>query len=69
MHMVLWYMTCRGYMAFTMGIKLVQEITTNAEVSLPHVSNLAMKTELVTTILNIDHKLANLHLNVITEWM
>jgi hypothetical protein len=54
-------------MAFTMGIKLVQEITTNAEVSLPHVSNLAMKTELVTTILNIDHKLANLHLNVITE--
>jgi hypothetical protein len=52
-----------------MGIKLVREITTNAEVSLPHVSNLAMKTELVTTILNIDHKLANLYLNVITEWM
>jgi len=69
MHMVLWYITCRGYIVKTMDIKLVQEITTNAEVSLPHVSNLAMKTELVTTILNIDHKLANLYLNVITEWM
>jgi hypothetical protein len=69
MHMVLWYITCRGYIVKTMGIKLVREITTNAEVSLPHVSNLAMKTELVTTILNIDHKLANLYLNVITEWM